>query len=129
MEPTELNRIAGIIVDCAYQIHKRYGPALFESAYRKMMVASLIKRGLMVECEKSVHIVYDEMLIADAYRIDLLVEDEVIVELKAIPVMRQEFERQILTYLELADKPLGYLINFGGLFIKEGIHRYKNGYW
>src|SRR5688500_84209 len=102
MNANEVNQVSGIIVDCAYHIHKRYGPGLLESAYRSMLTASLIKRGLEVECEKSLNIEFDGMVIADAYRIDLLVSDLVIVELKAVPVLSQVFERQILTYLELA---------------------------
>ena len=129
MDKQHIERVAKAIVDAAYKIHRRFGCALLENAYRRLLAAYLSRDGFKVEREKPVHLDYDGIVVLDAYRLDLLVDDLVVVEVKAVPVMRPEFERQILTYLEFAEKPLGFLINFGGLFIKDGINRYKNGYW
>ncbi|NNJ12770.1 GxxExxY protein [Chloroflexales bacterium ZM16-3] len=121
------NDVAKIIVDAAYHIHSRFGPGLLESAYQAMLAHELGKRGLRVECEKPVPLVYDEVVLELGYRADMLVEDLVLVELKAVEQTAPVHKRQLLTYLKLTDKRLGLLINFGTALIKDGIHRVANG--
>lgn len=121
------NEIAKQIVDAAYHIHSRFGPGLLESAYQAMLAHELRKRGLRVECEKPIPLVYDEVVLELGYRADMLVEDLVLVELKAAEQTAPVHKRQLLTYLKLADKRLGLLINFGTALIKDGIHRVANG--
>ena len=121
------NEIATQVVDAAYAIHSRFGPGLLESAYQVMLVHELRKRGLRVASEQPVPLVYDGIVLEVGYRADLVVEELVIVELKAVEQTAPVHKRQLLTYLKLADKQLGLLINFGSALIKDGIHRVVNG--
>ncbi len=121
------NETAKIIVDVAYKIHTQYGPGLLESAYQALMVYELRKRGLRVEAEKPITLNHDGVSIDVAYRADLIVEDKVIVELKSVEEVAKVHKKQIKTYLRIADKRLGLLINFGAELIKDGISRVANG--
>jgi GxxExxY protein len=121
------NEIAKIIVDVAYKIHTQYGPGLLESAYQALMVYELRKRGLLVEAEKPIPLMHEGVSIDVAYRADLFVEDKVIVELKSVEEVAKVHKKQLKTYLKLADKRLGLLINFGAELIKDGISRVANG--
>jgi GxxExxY protein len=121
------NEIAKIIVDVAFKIHTQYGPGLLESAYQALMVYELRKRGLQVEAEKPIPLHHEGVVIDVAYRADLIVEDKVIVELKSVEEVAKVHKKQLKTYLKLADKRLGLLINFGAELIKDGISRVANG--
>ncbi len=121
------NEIAKIIVDVAFKIHTQYGPGLLESAYQALMVYELRKRGLQVEDEKPIPLWHEGVEIDVAYRADLIVEDKVIVELKSVEEVAKVHKKQLKTYLKLADKRLGLLINFGAVLIKDGIFRVANG--
>lgn len=121
------NEVATQIVDAAYTIHTQFGPGLLESAYQAMLVYELRKRGLRVEPEQAVPLVYGDVTLDVGYKADLIVENLVIVELKAVEQTVPVHKRQLLTYLKLADKRLGLLINFGAALIKDGIHRVANG--
>lgn len=121
------NEVAKVVVDAAYAIHTRYGPGLLESAYQAMLAHELRKRGLRVESEKPIPLLYDGLALEVGYKADLVVEELVIVELKAVEQLAPVHKRQLLTYLKLADKQLGLLINFGSALIKDGIHRVANG--
>ena len=121
------NEIAKIIVDVAYKLHTQYGPGLLESAYQALMVYELRKRGLKVEAEKPIPLQHEGATIDVAYRADLAVEDKVIVELKSVEEVAKVHKKQLKTYLKLADKRLGLLINFGAELIKDGISRVANG--
>lgn len=121
------NEIAKQIVDSAYKIHVALGSGLLESAYQQMMIYELQKRGFVVVSEYPIPLIYDNVQLGIGYRADLLVNDKVIVELKAIEKMHPVHGRQLLTYLKLADKRLGLLINFGMPRIKQGIKRVVNG--
>lgn len=121
------NEVAKVVVDAAYAIHTRYGPGLLESAYQAMLAHELRKRGLRVESEKPIPLLYDGLALEVGYKADLVVEELVIVELKAVEQLAPVHKRQLLTYLKLADKRLGLLINFGSALIKDGIHRVANG--
>jgi GxxExxY protein len=120
------NEIAMIIVDAAYHIHKRLGPGLLESVYEIVLAYELKKRGLTVERQVPVAIVYDSIKFDEGFRADLIVEDKVIVELKSVETVIPVHKKQLLTYLRLADKRLGLLINFGSELIRDGISRVVN---
>lgn len=121
------NEIAKVIVDAAFKIHTTLGPGLLESVYEVVLARELEKRGLVVERQKPVKIVFDGMIFDEGYRIDLLVNDLVVVEIKSVETMAPVHKKQLLTYLRLANKRLGLLINFGAPLIKDGIVRVVNG--
>ena len=123
----EENEIAREIVDAAYQIHKKLGPGLLESVYETVLAFDLEKRGLNVQRQVPVPIVYEGISFAEGYRADLIVENKIIVELKSVETVAPVHKKQLLTYLRLADKRLGLLINFGAELIREGISRVVNG--
>jgi GxxExxY protein len=120
------NEIAKQIVHAAYIIHKALGPGLLESSYQAIMIYELEKRGLRVEAEKQIPIVYESVKLDAGFRADLVIEDKVIVELKSVEQVSPVHKKQLLTYLRLADKRLGLLINFGAALIKDGIFRIAN---
>ena len=118
----ELERIGKAIVDSAYRVHKELGPGLLESVYEECMIYDLCRKGLQVDEQIYVPIEFDSQILKrNKLQIDLLVEGEVIVENKAVVEMNPLFESQILTYLKLSKKRLGYLINYNVPLIKNGI--------
>ena len=120
----ERNEITGEIVDAAMKVHSALGPGLLESAYAACLRHELIKRGLRVYSEVPVPVTYDGIRLEAGYKIDLLVEDTVIVELKAIEALAPIHQAQIISYLKLAHKSVGLLINFHSLHLKDGIKRF-----
>jgi GxxExxY protein len=120
------NHITGEIVDAAYRIHTKLGPGLLESVYGIILAHDLQKRGLKVQREHPIPLIYDTIRLETGFRADLLVEDQIIVELKACESLLPIHKQQLLTYLKLANKPLGLLINFNVYLIKEGIKRVVN---
>lgn len=120
------NEVASFIVDASYQIHKRLGPGLLESVYEAILVYELRKRNLEVQRQVPVSLLWDDLEFAEAFRADLLVENKVLVELKSIEKIATVHKKQLLSYLRLADKRLGLLINFGEETIKNGIKRIVN---
>ena len=120
------NEIAKIVVDTAYHIHRRLGPGLLESVYEVILAYALNSRGLKVERQAPVPIIFDGMKFDEGFKADLIVEDKVIVELKSVETIAPVHKKQLLTYLRLADKRLGLLINFGASLIKDGIFRVAN---
>jgi GxxExxY protein len=122
----ELNRITGQIVDAAMRVHTKIGPGLLESAYEACLAFELRKRGLKALTQVGLPIVYDDVQLDVGYRIDLLVEDEVIVELKAVDAIAPIHEAQLISYLKLSGHKVGLLINFNVLHLKDGIHRRVN---
>ena len=120
----ERNEIIGEIADAATKVHSAPGPGLLESAYAACLRHELIKRGLRVNSEVPVPIIYDEIKLEAGYKLDLLVEDTVIVELKAIEALAPIHQAQLISYLKLARKLIGLLINFHSLHLKEGIKRF-----
>ncbi|MCD6198227.1 MAG: GxxExxY protein [Deltaproteobacteria bacterium] len=121
------NEIAKITVDAAYHIHKGLGPGLLESVYEIVLSQKLKKKGLKVERQVPVPIVFDGIKFDEGFRADLIVEGKVIVELKSVEKVIPVHKKQLLTYLKLADKRLGLLINFGSELIRDGISRIVNG--
>jgi GxxExxY protein len=119
----ELETVGKGIVDCAYKVHRKLGPGLLEGVYETCFCYELQKHGLGYMRQVSVPIFYDELKLDTALRLDILVEDLIICELKAVDVMLPVFEAQLLSYLRLSKKRLGYLINFHAPLIKNGIRR------
>ena len=118
------NEISGAIVDAAMKVHSALGPGLLESAYAVCLRHELIKRGLRVTSEVPVPVVYDGIKLEAGYRLDLVVEDTVVVELKAIEALAPIHQAQVKSYLKLTGKPIGLLINFHSLHLKDGIKRF-----
>jgi GxxExxY protein len=123
----EIEEIASIIVDSAIKVHRTLGPGLLESAYQTCLAYELTKRGLKVECEVNLPILYDGHKIEPAYRIDMLVEDQIIIENKSVDKMNPIFEAQMYTYLKLSGKWLGFLINWNTRLLKDGLQRIVYG--
>ncbi|MBN1908796.1 MAG: GxxExxY protein [Pirellulales bacterium] len=121
------NEIATVVVDTAYRVHTGLGPGLLESVYEVVLAHELTKRGLAVARQVPIPIQYDGLSFDEAFRADLVVEDTLIVELKSVEKVAPVHKKQLLTYLRLADKRLGLLINFGEEMIKNGISRVVNG--
>ena len=126
MNREQLEAIGKQIVDAAFQVHIELGPGLLESAYERCMVVELIERGLKVERQVKLPIVYKGKTIDGGYRLDLIVENEIIIELKTVDYILPVHEAQLISYLKLSGKRLGYLINFKVDLIKNGIHRRVN---
>jgi len=121
------NEIAREIVDAVFHIHTALGPGLLETVYEVVLARELEKRGLSVIRQQPVPIVFGDLRFDEGFRADLIVEDKVIVELKSVEQIAPVHKKQLLTYLRLADKRLGLLINFGSAVIKDGISRIVNG--
>ena len=122
----DLNNITGQIIGSAIEVHKVLGPGLLESAYQECLAYELRKRGLYVACEVLQPIYYDNQAIDAGYRIDMLVENSVIIENKCVEKILPIHMAQILTYLKLRQLKLGFLINWNTLLIKNGIKRVAN---
>lgn len=124
-----LNQISSNIIEAAINIHSELGPGLLESDYLSCLVVELKQMGMKVEAEKPCPVVYRGQKINDqGYRIDLLVEDGVVVELKSVEKVRNVHKKQLLTYLRLSNKSLGLLINFNENLLKNGITRVVNNF-
>jgi GxxExxY protein len=121
------NVLAKEIVDAAYRIHVGLGPGLFESVYEEVIASELRKRGLCFTRQQPIPFVYEGTLFEMGFRADLLVEDKVIVEIKSLAEIAPVHKKHLLTYLRLADKRLGLLINFNVALIRDGITRIANG--
>ncbi|MDY0168947.1 MAG: GxxExxY protein [Thermoguttaceae bacterium] len=121
------NEIAKIVVDAAYCIHKHFGPGLHETVYEVCLVHELRKRGFQAERQKPVSIKYDSITFDEGFRADVVVENRVVLELKAVETIHPVHKKQLLTYLRLTGTRLGLLINFDVPLIKDGISRVVNG--
>lgn len=121
------NRIATIVVDASYRIHKKLGAGLLESVYQKILIGELERLGLSVESEVPIPVQFNGNLVEAGYRADIIVEKKVMLELKAVQKLAISHKQQLLTYLKLSNIKLGLLINFGSPLIKDGIKRVVNG--
>ena len=121
------NEIGKIIIDAAVDIHKELGPGLLESVYEIVLADELVRRGLEVKRQVAIAMNFRGRIFDEGFRADLLVDGKVICELKSIEKVNNAHKKQLLTYLRLADKKLGYLLNFGEAFMKDGITRTVNG--
>jgi GxxExxY protein len=121
------NEIAKHIVDAAYKIHTTLGPGLFESVYETVMAQELASRGLHLIRQQALPVVWENIHLEAGFRADLIVENKVIVEIKSVEAIAPVHRKQLLTYLRLANKRLGILINFDVELTKDGISRVVNG--
>lgn len=122
----ELNKITDTIIGCSIEIHRHLGPGLLESAYAECLYYELKNEGFDVKREIPMPIIYKEIKLDHGYRIDLLVENKVVVELKAVDFLTDVHKAQLLTYLKLGNYKLGLLINFNETLLKNGIKRIVN---
>jgi len=116
------------VIDAALQLHRDLGPGLLESVYEAILAAKLIERGYSVSRQHSVDIEYDGLRFEKAFRVDLMVDDALLVEIKSVERLNGSHAKQLLTYLRLTKRPMGLLINFGGETLKEGLRRIVNDY-
>ncbi len=121
------NELSTEVIGCAIAVHRSLGPGLLENAYLQCLAYELRNRGLKVEIEKPMPLIYDEVEMDCGYRIDLLVENKVIIELKAVEELNDVHLAQTLTYLKLSGCKLGLLMNFNVAILKNGIKRVVNG--
>ena len=121
----DVNELSYKIIGCAYDVHKILGPGLLESTYEKCLCFELDKLDIKYERQKELPINYKGMTLENGYRIDILVEDKIVIELKSVDILKPIHSAQLLTYLKLSKKPLGLLINFNVTNLQNGIRRYK----
>lgn len=119
--------ISKIVFESALKVHKRLGPGLLESAYEQCLFYELNKYNILVEKQKILPLIYEEIKLDAGYRIDLIVENKFIVEIKAVEMLNEVHLAQLLTYLKLSNCKLGMLINFNVKFLKDGVKRVING--
>ncbi|MEM7013272.1 MAG: GxxExxY protein [Verrucomicrobiota bacterium] len=122
----DLNEITGAVIDCSVEIHKKLGPGLLESVYHRVLAYELRKRGFTVETEVPIPVEWDAQVIDESFRADLIVNGQVLVELKSVEQTHPVHRKQTLTYVKLSGLKVGLLINFGQELLKNGIHRLVN---
>jgi GxxExxY protein len=123
----ELEEAATRVVDAIYRVHRVLGPGLLESAYQVCLAHELRKRGLLVRCEVYLPVRYDDIAIDAGYRLDILVEEAIVLENKAVRALAPIDQAQLLTYLKLSGLKLGFLVNWNVALIRNGIKRLVNG--
>jgi iron complex transport system substrate-binding protein len=128
LRPDELERATRIVVDCGYQIHRDLGPGLLESAYEALLAGATRQAGLSVQRQVPITMSYKGVVVDNAFKIDLLIEETLIVELKSIERLAPVHGKQVLTYLRLTQLPLGLLMNFNQATFKDGLRRIANDY-
>ncbi len=121
------NELSKIVFECGLKIHKALGPGLLESAYEECLFYELTKTNLFVEKQKGLPLIYEEIRMDIGYRTDLIIENKLIVEIKAVEALNDIHLAQILTYLKLSGCKLGLLINFNSVLFKDGVKRIING--
>ncbi|MBK7131744.1 MAG: GxxExxY protein [Bacteroidales bacterium] len=121
----EINEITKEVIGCAIEVHRNLGPGLLESAYEECLAYELSKKDLVIKRQQPAPVVYKEIKLECGYRIDLLIENSVVVELKAVDAINPVHEAQILTYMKFAGKSVGLLINFNVTVLRNGIRRYR----
>lgn len=120
------NELSKIVFDCALKVHQSLGPGLLESAYEECLFYELRKTGLEVQKQKALPLFYEEVKLDVGYRIDIIIENKLIIEVKSVEALNDVHFAQLLTYLKLTDCKLGLLINFNVALIKNGIKRIVN---
>ena len=128
MTKEEYNNISGKILDACVTVHKEMGPGLLESVYELCLIKELQLRGLFVQSQISIPLLYKGIELSKDFRIDIFVENEIILEIKAVDFILPVHKAQIISYLKLADKRLGFLINFNVALMKEGFYRFVNNF-
>jgi GxxExxY protein len=120
------DELSKLIIGCAIKVHSALGPGLLESAYEECLYYELVKSGLIVNKQKPLPLIYEEVKLEVGYRVDLLVNNKVVIEVKAVEALNDVHLAQVLTYLKLNDYKLGLLINFNVSLLKTGIKRVVN---
>jgi iron complex transport system substrate-binding protein len=123
-----IDKISGDVLDLSIRLHSELGPGLMESVYEIVLGAKLAQLGYSVDRQRSIDIEFDGLHFPGAFRIDLLVDERVLIEIKSVERLNAAHAKQLLTYLRLTKQPLGLLINFGGATLKEGFRRLVNNY-
>jgi len=124
----DVEEVSAIVVDTALQLHRDLGPGLLESVYEAVLATILVQKGLLVERQKAIPIRYQGVELDEGFRLDLLVDDQLIIELKSVETLHPVHPKQVLTYLRLMNLPLGLLINFGAPLLKDGLKRIVNNH-
>jgi GxxExxY protein len=124
----DLEESARIVVDTAYKLYAELGPGLLESVYETVLARALARVGLSVERQKPVSFQFDGLDFNDAFRLDLLIDDQLIVEIKSVEMLNKAHGKQLLTYLRLTGRTLGLLLNFGAPTFGDGVKRIVNGH-
>jgi len=123
----DIEELARVAIDCGIQIHKQLGPGLLESVYEAILAERLGRSGVSVERQKLLPIEFDGVRLQEGYRVDLLVDRQLIIEVKSVERLATVHSKQLLTYIRLAHQPVGLLMNFGGETFREGLRRIVNG--
>lgn len=124
----QIDEISGIVVDHSIRIHRELGPGLLESVYETVLAGSLARQGLKVDRQMPVDIHFDGLAFESAFRMDMMVEDQLVVEIKSVERLVNLHAKQLLTYLRLSGRTVGLLLNFSGETMKEGIRRVVNNH-
>lgn len=124
-----INDLTSTVIESAIKIHKELGPGLLESAYKEYLAYELNKKGLVVEKEKPVPLIYEEVKLECGYRLDLIINNELIIEIKSVDAIADIHIAQALTYMKLMNRKYGLLINFNVPLLKDGIKRLVNKYY
>nr|WP_294167688.1 GxxExxY protein [uncultured Sphingomonas sp.] len=123
----DIEELARLSVDCGLRVHRELGPGLLESVYESLLAVRLGQAGLYVERQKALPVTLPDLQIAEGFRVDLLVEDRLIIEVKAVQRLATIHSTQLLTYLRLSKQPFGLLMNFGEETFRQGLRRIVNG--
>ena len=122
----ELNEITRTVIGCAIEVHRTLGPGLLESAYEECLAYELFRKGLIIKRQVPTPVIYKEIKLECGYRIDILVENSVVIELKVVDAINPVHEAQILTYMKFSGIKTGLLINFNVKMLRNGLRRYSN---
>ena len=128
MDEDDLDRISGVVVNAAINVHSKLGPGLLESVYETILAGILTREGFKIDRQRSIDIDFDGIHFPAAFRVDLMVDDTLIVEIKTVERLAPIHAKQLLTYLRLTNLPVGLLLNFSCETMKEGIRRVVNNY-
>ena len=124
----DIDRITGDVLDAAIRLHREVGPGLLETVYETVLAGQLVRMGYSVARQRPIDIEVDGLSFPAAFRIDILVDERLLIEVKSVDQLHASHAKQLLTYLRLTKQPVGLLINFGGATLKEGFRRLVNDY-
>jgi GxxExxY protein len=124
---SNIEDVVSVAIDCGFHLHKELGPGVLESVYEALLAERLKRRGLAVERQKALPIFFDGVALAEGFRVDLLVDEQLIIEVKSVERLTPLHSKQLLTYIRLANQPVGLLMNFGCETFREGLRRVVNG--
>lgn len=128
MNFAQLDELSDTVIGSAIRIHRKFGPGMFESVYERLLYESLRSRGLDVRRQQTVSFSYNNMEFRNAFRVDMIIENELLIEVKAVETMRSLYQKQVLTYLRLLQLRAGLVLNFGCETLREGLKRVANDY-